>query len=199
MSIFVNKSLLLYGGDYDVASYGICNRFSFFFLMIVMGLNQGMQPIVGYNYGAEKMDRVKSVLLRTIVCATVVMSMGFAVGMLFPRTIISAFTTDKRLIDMSIHYLMILISTFPLIGFQIVVTQFFQSIGVVKKSIFLSLSRQLIFLIPSLIILPLYIGADGVFWSIPVGDVAATFTTAILFWLEMRKFNRFKTKRLRVE
>ncbi|MDY3063999.1 MAG: MATE family efflux transporter [Bacteroidaceae bacterium] len=199
VSIFVNKSLLLYGGDFDVASYGICNRFSFFFLMIVMGLNQGMQPIVGYNYGAEKMDRVKSVLLRTIVCATVVMSMGFAVGMLFPRTIISAFTTDKRLIDMSIHYLMILISTFPLIGFQIVVTQFFQSIGVVKKSIFLSLSRQLIFLIPSLIILPLYIGADGVFWSIPVGDVAATFTTAVLFWLEMRKFNLYKTKRLRVE
>lgn len=188
VAIFINKSLLLYGGDLDVASYGICNRFSFFFLMIVMGLNQGMQPIVGYNYGANNPPRVKATLIKTIVAATVVVCAGFMASILVPYQIVRAFTTDAHLIDLSVHYIRILFCTFPLIGFQIVVTNFFQCIGVVKKSIFLSLSRQLIFLIPAVLILPHFMGVDGVFWSIPVGDVAATFTTFILFWIEMRKF-----------
>lgn len=190
VAIFMNKSLLFYGDDFEVASYGICNRFAFFFLMIVMGLNQGMQPIAGYNFGAGNTERVRSVLLRTMACATVVVTIGFVASLLVPEYIVSAFTTDRKLIDISVHNIQIIFSAFPLIGFQIVVTQFFQSIGVVKKSIFLSLSRQLIFLIPSLLILPHYIGVDGVFWSIPVGDCAATVTSAILFWSQMRKFKR---------
>lgn len=190
VAIFINKSLLVYGNDLDVASYGICNRVLFFFLMIVMGLTQGMQPIVGYNYGAQKVDRVKSVLLKTIICATAVVCLGFVISFVAPYQIVRAFTKDEHLIQLSVHYIRILFSTFPLIGFQIVVTNFFQSIGVVKKSIFLSLSRQLIFLIPAVIILPHHLGVDGVFWSIPVGDVAATFTTAILFWIEMRRFKQ---------
>ena len=192
VAIFMNKSLLLYGNDLDVASYGICNRFSFFFLMLVMGLTQGMQPIVGYNFGAGNTERVKAVLVRTIICATIVVSAGFVASLLFPYQIVGAFTTDSGLIKISVHYIRILFITYPVIGFQIVVTQFFQCIGVVKKSIFLSLSRQLIFLIPSLLILPHYLGVDGVFWSIPVGDLAATFTTAILFVLQLRRFRRIK-------
>ena len=190
VAIFINKSLLVYGNDFDVASYGICNRFAFFFLMIVMGLTQGMQPIVGYNYGANKADRLKSALIKTILCCTAVVCVGFVMSLLIPRQIVSMFTTDEGLINLSVHYIRILFCTFPLIGFQIAVTNFFQSIGVVKKSIFLSLSRQLIFLIPAVLILPHYLGVDGVFWSIPVGDVAATFTSAVLFWIEMRKFKR---------
>lgn len=192
VAVFMNKSLLLYGSDFEVASYGICNRFSFFFLMIVMGLNQGMQPIVGYNFGARNTERVRATLLRTIVCATLVVMVGFLASILVPRPIVSAFTSDPKLIEISMHNIRILFFAFPLIGFQIVVTQFFQCIGVVKKSIFLSLSRQLIFLIPSLLILPHFWGIDGVFMSIPVGDVAATFTTAVLFIIEMRKFRRAK-------
>lgn len=194
VAIFINKSLLIYGGDLDVASYGICNRFSFFFLMIVVGLNQGMQPIAGYNFGARRFDRLKQVLLKTIMCAEVVVCAGFVASLLFPRQIVSCFTRDKELIDLSIHYIRILCCTFPIIGFQIVVTNFFQCIGMVKKSIFLSLSRQLIFLIPAVIILPHYLGVDGVLWSIPFGDLAATFTTAVLFILQMRQFRRLSSQ-----
>ena len=190
VAVFMNKSLLCYGNDLDVASYGICNRFSFFFLMIVMGLTQGMQPIVGYNFGAGKSERVKSVLLRTIMCASCVVVVGLVASIALPHQIVSAFTTDEELIEVSVHYIRILFVAFPLVGFQIVVTQFFQSIGIVKKSIFLSLSRQLIFLIPSLLVLPHFYGVDGVFMSIPVGDVLATFTTALLFIIEMRKFKK---------
>lgn len=193
VAVFMNKSLLCYGNDLDVASYGICNRFSFFFLMIVMGLTQGMQPIVGYNFGAGKSERVKSVLLRTIMYASCVVVVGFVASITLPHQIVSAFTTDEELIEVSVHYIRILFVAFPLVGFQIVVTQFFQSIGIVKKSIFLSLSRQLIFLIPSLLVLPHFYGVDGVFMSIPVGDVLATFTTALLFIIEMRKFKKRDT------
>lgn len=192
VAIFINKSLLIYGNDLDVASYGICNRFSFFFLMIVVGLNQGMQPIAGYNFGARNFDRLKQVLLKTIFCAEVVVCAGFVASLLIPRQIVRCFTSDAELIDISVHYIRILFSTFPIIGFQIVVTNFFQCIGMVKKSIFLSLSRQLIFLIPAVLVLPHYLGVDGVFWSLPFGDVAATFTTALLFWLQMRQFKKLE-------
>ena len=190
VAALINKSLLVYGNDLDVASYGICNRYAFFFLMIVMGLNQGMQPIVGYNYGANNSDRVRAALVKTIVWATVVVTVGFVVSLIVPRQIVSAFTTDPHLIDISMHNLFILVCTFPIIGFTIVVTNFFQCIGVVKKSIFLSLSRQLIFLIPAVIILPTFMGVDGVMWSFPVSDVVATATAAVLFWMEMRKSKR---------
>ena len=190
VAALINKSLLVYGNDLDVASYGICNRYAFFFLMIVMGLNQGMQPIVGYNYGANNSDRVRAALVKTIVWATVVVTVGFVVSLIVPRQIVSAFTTDPYLIDISMHNLFILVCTFPIIGFTIVVTNFFQCIGVVKKSIFLSLSRQLIFLIPAVIILPTFMGVDGVMWSFPVSDVVATATAAVLFWMEMRKSKR---------
>lgn len=196
VAVFMNKSLLCYGSDLDVAAYGICNRFSFFFLMIVMGLTQGMQPIVGYNFGAGNPARVKSVLMRTVVCATCVVVSGFVASVALPYQIVSAFTTDKELIEISVHYIRILFSAFPLVGFQIVVTQFFQSIGVVKKSIFLSLSRQLIFLLPALLVLPRCLGVDGVFWAIPVGDFLATFTTAVLFVVEMRKYRSGKVAAL---
>ncbi len=192
VAVFMNKSLLTYGNDFDVASYGICNRFSFFFLMIVIGLTQGMQPIVGYNFGARNFKRVEAVLVRTVVCATCVVVAGFLASIAIPRLIVSAFTTDKQLIDLSVHYIKIMFVVFPVVGFQMVVTNFFQSIGVVKKSIFLSLSRQLIFLLPALMVLPHWLGVDGVFWSIPVSDMLATITTAILFVLEMRKYKNVR-------
>ena len=165
----------------------MCNRVAFFFIMIVLGLCQGMQPIVGYNHGARNTRRVRSVLIKTIICATVVVCVGGLVGILFPRQLIRCFTSDSGLVELSVHYVYILFCTLPIIGFQIVVTNYFQRIGVMKKSIFLSLSRQLIFLIPAVLILPHFLGVDGVFWSIPVGDVAATFTTAVLLWIEMRR------------
>ena len=146
--ILINKGLTEYGGDYHIGAYGIANRIGFFFVMIVMGLNQGMQPIAGYNFGAQQFERVTRVLKLTIYSATCVTVAGFLIGELCPHLVASAFTTDAQMIDLAAHGMRILVMCFPIIGFQMVATNFFQSLGMAKKAIFLSLTRQLLFLLP---------------------------------------------------
>ena len=180
------------GGDMEIASYGIVNRLAFLFLMVVIGLNQGMQPIAGYNYGARLYGRLHEVLTRTITMATCVMTFGFLLGMFVPQLCARAFTTDPELIMRVAHDMRIQLLAFPIIGFQIVTTNFFQCIGMPGKSIFLSLSRQLIFLLPPLLILPRLIGSDGIWWSMPISDTLATFTTAYLFFRQMKKFKKME-------
>ncbi|MBO7256947.1 MAG: MATE family efflux transporter, partial [Bacteroidales bacterium] len=136
--IAINKSLKIYGGDLSIGAYGIVNRIVFVFIMVVMGLTQGMQPIVGYNYGARQIDRVFETLKKTILYATVVMTFGFAVCMLFPRTVVSIFTTDAELLQKSADGLRLIVAMFPLVASSIVIGNFFQSIGKPKRSIFLS-------------------------------------------------------------
>lgn len=186
--ILINQGLKEYGGDLAIGAYGIVNRYSFMFIMIVMGLNQGMQPIAGYNYGAKLNHRVTEVLRKTILYAVLITTFGFLVGELFPHAIASVFTTDQALIDLASSGLRIVVLFFPLVGFQMTTSSFFQSIGMPGKAIFLSLTRQVIFLIPCLLILPHFFQSTGIWISIPVADLAASIVSAFMLHYQYRKF-----------
>ncbi|MDY6206281.1 MAG: MATE family efflux transporter [Prevotella sp.] len=186
--IFINNALLLHGGDLTVGAFGISNRIAFFFFMIVMGINQGMQPIAGYNYGAQQMERTLRVLKYSVMAGVTVMTVGWLVGELLTYPCARLFTSDKQLIDITVHGLRINMLAFPVIGYQAVVTNFFQSIGKAGVSIFLSLSRQMIFLLPLLIILPPVMGVDGVWWALPISDFMAFLTALVTMVLYMRRF-----------
>jgi len=185
--IVLNQSLIRHGGDLAVGAYGIINRVTFLFAMVVVGLNQGMQPIAGYNFGAQKFDRVNEVLKLTILFATAIMTVGFLIGELFPRAVASIFTKDKELIRLASEGLRITFIFFPIVGFQMVTTNFFQSIGMAGKAVFLSLTRQLIYLLPCLLIFPSIYGLKGVWYSMPVADLLATLTAAYMLFVNYRK------------
>jgi putative MATE family efflux protein len=188
--IFVNKGLHEYGGDLSLGAYGIANRMAFIFVMITMGINQGMQPIAGYNFGAQRMDRLMQVLKYSIIAATVVTTTGFLVAELVPTLCARLFTSDATLIGMSATAIRIIMVTFPIVGFQMVITNFFQSIGKAKISMFLSLSRQMLFLLPLLITLPLWFGVDGIWWAMPISDTIAALVTLVLMTTYMKRFRR---------
>lgn len=190
--IVINQGLKQYGGDLAVGAYGIVNRIGFLFVMVVFGLTQGMQPIAGYNYGAKQYGRVTEVLKKTILLATLVMTFGFILVESFPHLVASIFTTDDTLIEIAARGLRIVFIFYPIIGFQMVVSNFFQSIGMAGKAIFMSLSRQLIFLLPCLIILPRFFGVDGIWYSLPVSDFIASLVALILFLMQMKKFRAMR-------
>lgn len=181
--LFINRGMRDYGGDYALGAYGIVNSVIFLFLMIVMGLNQGMQPIVGYNWGARQNNRVWLTLRYTMIGATVVTTTGFAVGELMPEMLTHIFTSNAHITELASRGFRLCVSVFPLVGVQMVIGNFFQSIGHAGKSIFLSLSRQMLFLIPMLNILPRYLMLDGVWLSIPISDaVSFCFAIGMLWW-----------------
>ena len=188
--IFINNQLVHYGGDLSVGAYGISNKILFIFVMFVIGLNQGMQPIAGYNYGAQKFDRLMHVVKLTMLSATAVMTVGWCLAIFMPRLCVRLFTTDATLINLSANALRIMCCMFPIVGYQMVVTNFFQCIGKVKVSIFLSLSRQLIFLLPMLWLLPHLFQLNGVWFSMPASDLLASLVTAWIMTRYMRKFMR---------
>ncbi len=193
--ILINKGLKTYGGDLMIGAYGIVNRLAFVFVMIVMGVNQGMQPIAGYNFGAQQYDRVLRVLRLTIICAVCITTTGFLVGEFAPHLAVSLFTTDEELIRLSVEGMRIVFICFPIIGFQMVATNFFQSIGMAGKAIFMSLSRQLLFLMPGLLFLPHFFevstpwdGSWGVWCAMPVSDLMATIVAFFMLTHQLRKF-----------
>jgi putative MATE family efflux protein len=188
--ILINRGMREHGGDIAVGAYGIINRIVFMFLMIVMGFNQGMQPVAGYNYGARKYQRVMEVTKLAILCGTGVTTFGFLVCEIFPSIMIKLFTTRPELIAESVFGMRIIFSIFPLVGFQMVATNFFLSIGLSQKAIFLSMTRQILFLIPCLLILPQSLGTLGVWISMPISDFISTVVTAIVL---IRQFGKFKT------
>lgn len=188
--LFINYSLKKYGGDVAIGAYGIANRFIMIFAMTVMGLNQGMQPIVGYNYGAGRFDRVKRTYWQTVLAATCITVVGFVVGYFFPHTMASIFTDDTVMIDSATRALRIIVLTYPFIGFQMVSSMFFQAIGNAKVAMVLSMTRQLLFLLPLLALLPPYFGTDGVWTSMPIADTLATILAAWLIARQAKKFNR---------
>ena len=188
--IFVNNQLVKYGGDMAVGGYGISNSVATVFAMFIIGLNQGMQPIAGYNYGSKQADRLVRVLNLAIIAATCIMTAGWIAGEFFPGEIARLFTTDKELTEMSITATRYNMLVFPIIGFQMVVTNFFQCIGKVKISIFLSLSRQLLILIPLLAILPLFFQLNGVWYALPTSDATASVIAFIIMTTYMRKFKK---------
>lgn len=189
--IFINKGLLQYGGDLTVGAYGIANRIAFVFVMVVMGINQGMQPIAGYNYGAHNTARLMKTLKLSMLAATVVTTSGFLVAEFIPELCARMFTPDEQLIGLAAHGLRIIMATFPIVGYQMVVTNFFVSIGMAKTSIFLSMSRQMLFLFPLLLLLPLEFGVNGVWMSMPISD---TLSALVTLWLMVRYMNKMKNE-----
>ena len=186
--ILINRGLKEHGGDMAIGAYGIVNRIIFLFVMIIMGFNQGMQPIAGYNFGARLYPRVTEVTKLTMKWAIGVATTGFLLCQLFPTLIVNMFTTDDELVKAAVFGLHIVFAVFPIVGFQMVATNFFLSIGMSKKAIFLSLTRQMLFLIPCLIVLPRFFGTLGVWISMPVADTIATVVTALVLVNQFRKF-----------
>ena len=192
VTMFINQQLLRYGGDLAIGSYGIANRINFMFIMVVMGFNQGMQPIAGYNFGALKYSRVRKIFKLTAMWATFICVFWFIASELFPGVMVSIFTNDTALKEMADKGLRIMNPLVLIVGWQMVSTNFFQSLGMVKKSIFLSLSRQLLYLVPLIYILPSSMGINGVFLAFPCSDLLACITTLILIHNLFRKFDKLE-------
>ena len=191
--IFMNNQFVRYGGDMAVGAYSIANSMVMVFFMFVMGMTQGMQPIVGYNYGAEKYDRMFRCLWLTIAAATAILLVGWTLSMLFPRQIVRIFTSDPTLIDLSAHGLVLDMLVFFVVGSQAVITNFFQCIGKVKVSIFLSLSRQLLLLLPMAYFFPMIWDLDGVWYSMPTSDFGSfAMTIPLLIWYMKKLKNNGK-------
>ena len=189
--IIINQQLIRHGGDLAVGAYGIVNRVGFLMVMIVMGLNQGMQPIAGYNYGAKLYPRVISVLKMSIFYATIIMIIGSAFVELFPHIVANLFTTEEKLVKIAVPGMRWAFAVFPLVGFQMVVSAFFQSIGKPKQSIILSMVRQVLVLIPILLILPNYWGVTGVWVSMTISDFISILLAGVLL------FNELRTKKIK--
>lgn len=185
--IFINNSLMKYGGDMAVGAYGIANRIAFIFVMVTMGVCQGMQPIAGYNYGAQNYNRMLEVLRLAVIAGTLVCAVGFVIAIFFPEPCVRLFTTDVELIEKSVVAMRYIMALFVIIGAQMVITNFFQSIGKAKVSIFLSLSRQLIFLVPAIAILPPLMGLDGVWLAMPLSDGVAAVMAYAMLWIYIRR------------
>lgn len=193
INAIINTSLYRYGGDEAIGAFGIFNSYATLVVMLIIGLCQGMQPIVGYNYGSGNYVRMKKAFLLTAAVATVCCTIGWIGSTFFPYYIIRAFTTDEELIQVAIHGVRIAMGVFPIVGVQIVTTNLFQSLGMASKSIFLSLTRQVICLIPLLLIFPRMYGLTGVWVAMPVSDTIATIITLALLWRANKKLYRKTT------
>lgn len=191
-SIVVNNSLRIYGGDLAITIFGITNRVIAFLFLPVIGVVQGMQPIVGYNYGAKKIDRVKEVVKTTIIISTGISVFGWIIGQTIPHLIIRAFTSDQNIVKTGSDILRIMIALVPTLGIQIVGSVLFQSLGKAVPSIVLSLLRQFILLTPLILILPRIadLGLKGVWLSFPIADILAIIITVILIKKEMKKIEK---------
>ena len=191
VAIFTNNLLMKYGGDLAVGAYGIAHRLGFVFFMVIMGICQGMQPIAGYNYGARNMDRVKRVVRLAITVSVISMTVGWIIGEAFTGACVRLFTEDSELIDIAVRGIRINMLVFPVIGYQATVTNFFQTIGKVRISIFMSLSRQLLFLLPMMLGFAALWELDGVWFSLPASDFAAFLVAVVIM-------QRFKSKQATV-
>lgn len=185
--IIMNRQLVIYGGDYAVGAYGIINSVLMCVVMIILGLTQGMQPIAGYNYGAGNFARVRTVFRYSVIAATCISTAGFFIGELLPGQIAFAFTDNSELVGLSVHGMRTIMIMYPFIGFQMVTSNFFQSIGRAKISIIVTLSRQVIFFIPSLLIMPYLFGLTGVWASMPVADFFSTIMTFFILKTQSRR------------
>ena len=192
VAIFTNNLLMAHGGDLAVGAYGIAHRLGFVFFMVIMGICQGMQPIAGYNYGARNMDRVKRVVRLAITASVASMTVGWFIGEVFTRACVRLFSDDAGLIDIAVRGIRINMLVFPVIGYQATVTNFFQTIGKVRISIFMSLSRQLLFLLPMMLVFASIWGLDGVWASLPASDLAS-FLVAVIIMQRFKLHNSSQT------
>ena len=192
VALFINQQLGKYGGDMAIGSYGILNRLTMLFVMINMGFSQGLQPIAGYNYGARQYSRVREIFILTAKWEVLVTTLCFLMSELIPRQAVSLFTNDPQLIELAARGLRIMNCGFALVGFGMVTGTFFQCLGMVRKSIFLSLSRQLLFLLPLIYTLPLWLQETGVWISFPISDTLNVIISAVMIVRLFRKFDRLK-------
>jgi putative MATE family efflux protein len=191
MQGIMNHQLKYFGGDTAVSIIGIIQSFAMMILMPIFGLNQGLQPIIGYNYGAEKFDRVKRALMMGIVFALIGAFLGFAVVMIFPAAIIRLFDPNNQgMAELGTHAMRISMLMLPIVGVQIIGAGYFQAVGKPKMSMFLSLSRQLLLLIPAILILPIFFQLDGVWASLPTADACSLLLTGSCLLLELRHLQR---------
>ncbi|WP_207289803.1 MATE family efflux transporter [Senegalia massiliensis] len=190
INAILNNNLQTYGGDTAIASFGIINSITMFILMPIFGINQGAQPIIGYNYGAKQFDRVKKTLKLAVIGATFITVTGYVITRAFPKELISFFGgNNQNLIEMATNGIEIFLFMLPIIGFQIVCSNYFQAVGKPKHAMFLSLSRQVVFLIPAIILLPKVFGLQGIWMAAPISDILASLVTGIWITLEMKKLN----------
>ena len=192
VALFINQQLRRYGGDLAIGSYGIVNRFTMLFAMVCMGFNQGLQPIAGYNYGARQYSRVKEIFVLTAKWEVLVTTLCFLVSELIPGVAVKLFTNDPELISLATRGLRIMNAGFAFVGFGMVTSNFFQCLGMVKKSIFLSLSRQLIFLLPLIYVLPGFMQETGVWISFPISDLVSVVVSALFIVNIFKKFSKLK-------
>lgn len=191
VTIILNNSLVHFGGDIAVAAIGIVSTIAMLFLMPIFGINQGAQPIIGYNYGAEKFNRVKKTLKIAVVAATIIVSLGYIIIMIFPHQIVALFGANKRtVIDFGAYALRIYLFFLPIIGFQVVGGSYFQAVGKPKQAMVLSLSRQVLLFIPLLLILPRFFGLNGVLYSGPLSDLGSSIITAIWLYAELQHLHK---------
>ena len=196
VAVLLNTSLLKHGGDLAVGAYGILNSMLLIIIMTVVGLNQGTQPIIGYNYGAKNFTRVRDTFYYTVKIATIITSTGFIIGMFFPRQFAAAFTNDQALLDIAENGIRLSLIAFPLVGFQVVAGNFFQSIGQAKKAIIQSLSRQIIFLVPALLIFPTLFGLNGVWIAMPISDFLASLLSLYLLIGQIKTIRNMQENQL---
>lgn len=196
VNAIMNTSLVRYGGDLAVGAFGITMSFALLLVMLVLGVSQGMQPIVGFNYGAKHYKRVLQTLKLVIIVATGITSAGFLCGFFIPQVIVRAFTTDPELTAIAENGMRITFFAFTVVGFQMVTGTFFQSIGVAWKSMLLSVTRQCLFLIPALLIVPLHFGLDGVWMASPIADTLSAVVAVLFLYWQVKKLNSSSTSAL---
>lgn len=188
LNVILNRGLMTHGGDIAVSAMGIVSSVSVLFLMPIFGINQGLQPIIGFNYGARQFQRVREALKLGILFATLIVTFGFIITQLFPREIVALFNrSDAELIAFGVKAVRMFLIFLPVIGFQIVSANYFQAVGKPRHAAFLSLSRQVLVLIPALLILPMYWGIDGILAAGPLSDVVSSVITGIFIWRELKE------------
>ena len=188
--VIQNYALKVHGGDLALGANGIITSVGMLLVMLIIGIAQGMQPIVGYNFGAQKLNRVKQTLRLGILSGVVITSSGFLICELFPHAVSALFTDSDELIDLAVEGLRLAVLMFPFVGAQIVIGNFFQSIGKAKISIFLSLTRQLLYLLPCLLLFPNWWGLKGIWISMPVSDALAFITAVISLMIYIKKVSK---------
>lgn len=190
MMIFVNNALATYGGDVSIAAFGIIHRLLLLIFLPILGISFGLQPIVGYNYGAKQFSRVIESVKVALEVSTLFSLPGFLAMFFFPAPIIQVFSPDPELTAAGAGAMRIVVLILPFIGFQLVGTTVFQALGKPKPAFFLSLARQLLFLLPLILVLPKYYQLDGVWAAFPISDFLACGLAAGLMWREYRKFEK---------
>ncbi len=189
LNIILNKSLIMYGGDIAVSGIGIINSIQTFMLMPIFGITQGAQPIIGYNYGANKIERVKESLKWAIHIATIIVLIGWMITRIFPSVLIKMFSSDPELILFSTNAIKIWFVCLPVIGFQIVSASYFQAVGKARAATFLTLTRQVIILIPAVMVLPKFFELNGILYAAPLADIISSVLTGIWLWMELKYLN----------